>query len=165
MIRRPCLVAVVGKGRDCPTAVGVLAHTIGRMVADAGAVLLTGGLGGAMAGASAGAMGAGGTVIAVLPEGYDSMVPVTYPLRTGLSHTTRNVVMGSACDLLLALEGGPGTMQEVAVASERGIPMAQVATEQWSLDTLQPQEVPAWLSENVKATTDGISTSRSAGRR
>jgi hypothetical protein len=55
--------------------------------------------------------------------------------------------MGTACDALIALDGGPGTMQEVAVASERGVPAVQVDTDRWPLPRISYSEVQSWASK------------------
>jgi uncharacterized protein (TIGR00725 family) len=55
-----------GIAQDSPEA--LLAEEVGRLVAERGAVLVTGGQDGVMEAASRGASEAGGTVIGILPE-------------------------------------------------------------------------------------------------
>ena len=62
-------VGVIGEG-VCSRRVAALAERVGRAIAEAGAVLLCGGLGGVMEAASRGAAEAGGTVVGLLP-GFD----------------------------------------------------------------------------------------------
>lgn len=143
------IVAVVGKGRDCPFDTWAVAQRVGAAVALAGHVLLTGGLGGVMLAAAKGAAAEHGQVIGLVPDRGEP--DPEFPgllLRTGLSTPTRNVVMGHACDAMLACYGSHGTMQELAFALDRGIPVAAVACSTWhtiGVPTLELPEVLPWL--------------------
>jgi uncharacterized protein (TIGR00725 family) len=144
------IVAVIGKGRNCPADVSDTAYGCGVQVAALGHVLVTGGLGGCMLGAAHGAASRGGTVLGIVPANRDP--DPTFPgivIRTGLSEATRNVVIGSCADAVIACAGSHGTMQELAVALDRGVPCVQVRTQAWSafvgraVDVL---EVDEWLT-------------------
>ena len=63
-------VAVVGPGSPADSAVLEAARRAGRLLAEAGHVVVTGGLGGVMAAAAEGASAAGGTALGLLP-GHD----------------------------------------------------------------------------------------------
>lgn len=65
MARRRCI-AVIGGGR-CDAATAEVAEEVGRRLAEAGYVAVTGGLDGVMAAASRGAQAASGLVVGVLP--------------------------------------------------------------------------------------------------
>ena len=60
------IVSVIGGG-SCPPEDEKVARELGRLLAESGYVVLTGGLGGVMEAASRGASEAGGEVIGVLP--------------------------------------------------------------------------------------------------
>lgn len=149
------IVAVVGKGRNCPRDVWELAYDCGVAVAQGGHLLMTGGLGGVMLQAALGAAAHGGTVIGVLPDKRepDPAFPgIVVP--TGMSEPNRNVVMGSCCAAMLALYGSHGTMQEVAVALDREIPVASVETDLWEpfgARHVRIDEVDEWLRSSVPA--------------
>jgi uncharacterized protein (TIGR00725 family) len=116
-------IAVAGAGA-CGRATARLAHAVGREVARAGAVLVCGGLGGAMAAAARGAAEAGGIVIGLLP-GYDRRAGnrhLTVAVPTGLGHA-RNVLVAAAGDVLIAVPGAEGTRSEVALARVLGRPV------------------------------------------
>jgi uncharacterized protein (TIGR00725 family) len=100
------------------------AADLGGALADAGAVIVCGGLGGVMEAVARGARRRGGVVIGVLP-GYDSRSGNRYlsvAVPTGLGHG-RNVVVAAAGDVLVALPGGPGTLSEIALALALGRPV------------------------------------------
>jgi len=59
-------ISVIG-GHDIDKRVEQVAHDIGKIIAEVGAVLVCGGLDGAMSAASRGAKEAGGTTIGILP--------------------------------------------------------------------------------------------------
>lgn len=145
------IVAVVGKGRDCVRDTWAVAVEVGMRVAAAGHVVVTGGLAGVMDGAARGAQRAGGVVIGLLPAGREDEATdqLTYALPTGLTEPVRNIVIGSCCDAMLACFGSHGTLQELAVAIDRGIPVAAVETERWAglgIARLLLTEVDEWLS-------------------
>lgn len=135
MIRGP-LVGVVGKGRNAERRNLDAAFLVGRWIADAGAWCVTGGLGGTMSAAAEGAFKHGGDVLSLLPDldgNHEGDVHpfATLTIHTGLHHATRNVVMGSSCDLVIAMPGSHGTVQECAVALD-------VGTEVLYLDGFRP---------------------------
>ena len=116
-------VAVAG-GSECSASVRRMAADLGAALADAGAVIICGGLGGVMQAVARGAARGGGTVVGVLP-GYDRLAAnryVSVALPTGLHHG-RNVIVAASGDALVALPGGSGTLSEVALARTLGIPV------------------------------------------
>ncbi len=124
-------VAVVGSG-DCGPDEEQLAEEVGRRLAEAGALVVTGGLGGVMAAACRGALAAGGTTVGLLPgenrEGANRWLSVA--LATGLGEG-RNVLVVRAADALVAVGGEYGTLSEIAFALKIGRPVVGLAT--WEL--------------------------------
>lgn len=107
--------AVVGGGIS--TAADEQAEEVGRLLAEAGAVVLTGGLGGVMAAASRGAKGAGGLVVGILP-GSDRAAAnehVDVALATGMGEM-RNALIVRSADAVIAIGGEYGTLSEIAFA-------------------------------------------------
>ena len=120
--------AVVGPGQADERLMAE-ARAVGRAVAQAGAVLVCGGLGGVMAGACQGAVEAGGTTLGLLP-GSDRAAAnrwVTVAVATGLGELRNGLVVRSA-DAVVALGGGWGTLSEIALAMKAGRPVVGVGT-------------------------------------
>ena len=116
-------VGVIGEGA-CSRATAARAERVGRAIAEAGAVLLCGGLGGVMEAASRGAARAGGTVVGLLPgfDAGDANRWVTLPIVTGMDQA-RNVILVRSCDAVIAVGGRYGTLSEVARARKMDVPV------------------------------------------
>jgi hypothetical protein len=127
----PVHVGVVGSGDSDPIT-DEIAERIGREVAQAGAVLVCGGLGGVMEAACRGAAGAGGLTIGLLPGAERSAANrwVGAVIPTGLGEL-RNALIVRASDVVIAIGGEYGTLSEVAFALKLGRPVVGVST--WSL--------------------------------
>lgn len=125
--RKPFIIGVMGSHEDNCAAMRD-ARIIGEEIAVRGHVLLTGGGGGVMRAASEGAHRAGGLVIAILPsdrkrplKGYPNEF-VDIPIYTGLNDA-RNVINAKTPHVLIALDGGFGTISEIAIALKNDTPV------------------------------------------
>jgi len=109
-------IGVMGPGFPDPEA-EALAEETGRLIAEAGAVLVCGGLGGAMEAASRGAKNAGGLVVGILPgfSARDANPYVDIPIVTGMAHA-RNMINVLTSDAVIAIKGAAGTLSEIALA-------------------------------------------------
>jgi uncharacterized protein (TIGR00725 family) len=115
-------VAVVGPGESASNEDVAAAHSVGRLLAEAGAIVLTGGLGGVMAAASAGATEAGGVSVALLPGDDRSVSSATVVIPTGLGELRNGLLVRSA-DAVIAVGGSWGTLSEIALAVRTGVPI------------------------------------------
>ena len=124
-------VAVIGPD-DASEDERAAARTIGAGLAEAGVVVVTGGRGGVMAAATAGARDAGGVTVAVLPgdDPADAVVAPTVVVPTGLGEA-RNALVVRAADAVVAIGGAWGTLSELALALRRGTPVVGLGT--WRL--------------------------------
>lgn len=124
-------VAVIG-GSDAPADVCRTAETVGRRVAEAGALLLCGGRTGVMEAACRGAKDAGGTTIGFLPgeERGTENDHVDIALPTGMGEM-RNMLIVHASDVVIAVGGEFGTLSELAFALRIGKPVIGIGT--WEL--------------------------------
>jgi uncharacterized protein (TIGR00725 family) len=125
---RPRYIAVVGPGDATPEQERG-AETVGDELATAGAVVVTGGLGGVMAAACRGAHGAGGITVGLLPgSDRDAANPwVSVAVATGMGEL-RNGLVVRAADALVAIGEGFGTLSEIAFALKLGRPVVGVGT-------------------------------------
>jgi uncharacterized protein (TIGR00725 family) len=113
-------ISVFGAGEPTPDEER-LAEEVGRLLAEAGVTLVTGGLGGVMDAASRGARLAGGQVIAVLP-GTDARAATrhaTAVVATGAGQA-RNLAVAASGDAAIAIGHGWGTLSEIALARKLG---------------------------------------------
>ncbi len=129
---QPPYVAVVGPG-DATSDEERAAEEVGRRLAEAGAVIVCGGLGGVMAAACRGAKAGGGLTVGLLP-GTDRAAAnpwVDVAIPTGLGELRNGLVVRTA-DALVAVGGEFGTLSEIALARKAGL--AVVGLNTWRLD-------------------------------
>ena len=127
MTRRP-QIAVIGKGSP-DEELQPLAEEIGQLIAMSGAVVVCGGMGGVMEGASRGAREAGGDVIGIVPgESTSDANPfVTHVVATGIGHG-RNLAVVASADAVVAIGGEWGTLAEIGFARRLGRRVAALRT-------------------------------------
>jgi uncharacterized protein (TIGR00725 family) len=118
------------------------AEETGRLLAEAGAVVVTGGLSGVMEAASKGAHEAGGLTLGILPgtdrHEANEYVKVTVP--TGMGEA-RNALVVRAADAVIAIGGEWGTLSEIALARKTGKPVVGLGS--WELEGVLAVETPA----------------------
>jgi uncharacterized protein (TIGR00725 family) len=122
------IVSVIGAG-SCSPDIYKTAEKVGSLIAQRGAVLVTGGLFGVMEAASKGARDAGGITVGILPgsEKNEANKYVMIPITTGLSHA-RNVIVVRSSDVVIAVSGEYGTLSEIAIALKLGKPVVGIQT-------------------------------------
>jgi hypothetical protein len=118
-----------------------IAREVGRRVAEAGAVLVCGGLAGVMKAAAQGAKEAGGLTIGILPgaQPSDANASIDVPIATGLGYT-RNSLVAMNADVLIAIDGEYGTLSEIAYGRIFGKPV--IGLESWDVKGVERAETP-----------------------
>ena len=106
-------VSVIGSGREHEGR----AAEVGRLLAERGATVVCGGLGGVMEAASRGAAAAGGTVIGITPSDSPEHANehCTHVVATGIGHA-RNLAVVASGDAVIAIGGEWGTLSEIGFA-------------------------------------------------
>ncbi len=125
------IIAVIGDSSCSPEEVK-LAESIGELLAQRGAIIICGGLGGVMEGACRGAKSKSGLTIGILP-GQDPSTAnpwVDIPVVTGIGEA-RNVAVVKSAQAVIAIGGRYGTLSEIAYALKSNIPVIGLNT--WSL--------------------------------
>ena len=124
-------VAVVGAGRASAEEERA-AEAVGRGLAEAGVVVVCGGLAGVMEAACRGAKARGGTTVGILPgtSRSDANPFVDVAVATGLGELRNGLIVRTA-DALIAVGGEFGTLSEIALALKAGKPV--VALGGWEL--------------------------------
>ncbi len=133
MVSRERQVSVVGTGsctQDSEAA--LLAEEVGRLLAEAGVVVVCGGLGGVMEAVARGAAGAGGTVVGIVPSASveDANPHCTHVVATGIGYA-RNLAVVASGDAVIAVGGEWGTLSEIGHARTLG--KRVIALRSWSL--------------------------------
>ena len=133
-MKRTRQIAVVGAG-GCEegSEPWEFAREVGRLLAEAGAVVICGGGGGVMDAASAGACEAGGTVIGISPgiSPDDANPHCTHVIATGIGHA-RNLAVVASGEAVIAIGGEWGTLAEIAFARRLGRTVAALSS--WTLE-------------------------------
>jgi uncharacterized protein (TIGR00725 family) len=128
-------IAVVGPGSAGEEEIAA-AQEAGRLIAERGALLVCGGLGGVMEAACRGAHEAGGTTLGLLPgddrREANEFVDIAVPTVLGEG---RNALVVRVADAVVAIGGGYGTLSEIALALRAGKPVIGVGT--WDIDMVQ----------------------------
>jgi uncharacterized protein (TIGR00725 family) len=115
-------IAVIGRAHHgaedaVPEVTLTAAYEVGRLIAAAGAVLVSGGTTGVMEAASRGAHEAGGLTVGIIPgvERSSANKYVDISLPTGLG-TARNLIHARGADAIVMVGGGAGTLNELTIA-------------------------------------------------
>ena len=131
-------VSVIGSGAEQEEN----AEQIGRLLAERGATVVTGGLGEVMAAAARGAKGAGGTTIGILPgeTRADGNPWLDHVVVTGIGHG-RNLAVVASGDAVIAVGGRYGTLAEIGFALTLGR-LVVVLEPGWQVDGTQRAQTP-----------------------
>jgi len=122
------IISIIGDS-SCSPKEAKLAETVGALLAERGATIICGGLGGVMEAVCRGAKSNGGLTIGVLP-GEDSSMANPYvdiPIVTGVGYA-RNMAVVKSARAVIAMGGNYGTLSEIAYALKRGIPVIGLNT-------------------------------------
>ena len=148
-------IGVIGAGQ-CSKEIEQLAEEVGKEIARNKATLVCGGLGGVMEASAKGAKQEGGNTVGILPGvSFEDANPfIDIPIVTGLSHA-RNVLVVRSSHALIAIEGGYGTLSEIAIALKIGKPVVGLRT--WKIsEEIVTVETP---QEAVKKAIDLVKNS------
>jgi len=133
------MIAVIGSSQ-ISSELYSLAQEVGKKIIDAGYHLLCGGLGGVMEAAARGARESKkheyGKIIGILPsiskEEANPYIDTVIPTGLGFA---RNVIVVLASDAVVAINGGVGTLSEMAYAWVYGKPIIGLtSSEGWAAE-------------------------------
>jgi uncharacterized protein (TIGR00725 family) len=140
-------VSVIGSGAEHEER----AEEVGRLLAERGATVVTGGLGEVMAAAARGAKSAGGAAIGILPgETRVGANPwLDHVVVTGIGHG-RNLAVVASGDAVIAVGGRYGTLAEIGFALTLGRPVV-VLEPGWEVEGTVRAGTPAEAVERALA--------------
>lgn len=128
---------MIGAG-SCDDATARSAFAVGEGLARSGCALVCGGLGGVMEAACRGARSAGGLTIGILPgdtpDDANEWVELVIPTGMGIA---RNTIIVRSARALIAIDGGPGTLSEIAFALQLGVPVVSLGSWDVSADIVK----------------------------
>jgi len=122
------MIAVIGAGKADERTLKT-AEEVGRLIAEGGAVLVCGGLGGVMEAAARGAKAGGGVTVGILPHNQsdDANPYIDIAIPTGFGEG-RNVIIARSARVLIAVGGEYGTLSEIALGLKMGKPVIGINT-------------------------------------
>src|SRR5436305_8606355 len=131
-------VSVIGSGTEHEQN----AEAVGRLLAERGATVVTGGLGEVMAAAARGAKSADGTTIGILPgeTRADANSWLDHVVVTGIGHG-RNLAVVASGDAVIAVGGRYGTLAEIGFALTLGRPVV-VLDPGWDVEGTRRAQTP-----------------------
>src|SRR5213082_1945382 len=140
-------VSVVGSGVEHEAN----AEEVGRLLAERGVTVVTGGLGEVMAAAARGARSAAGTTIGILPgeSRADANEWIDHVVVTGIGHA-RNLAVVASGDAVIAVGGSWGTLAEIGFASRLGRRVV-VLEPGWEIEGVERAPTPAAAVEAALA--------------
>jgi len=130
-MRNKIRVGVIG-GASPKSKYRQIAFEVGTEIAEKGAILVCGGLGGVMEAAARGAKKAGGLTVGILPGNSheDANSHIDIPIATGMGYS-RNSVVAMNADVLIAVDGQFGTLTEIAYGKIYGKKVIGIGT--WNI--------------------------------
>jgi uncharacterized protein (TIGR00725 family) len=146
----------------CSSEIYELARRVGFLIAQQGAILISGGRSGVMEASARGAKEAGGITVGILPgdSAAEANPYIDIPIVTDLGNA-RNVVNVLTSQAIIAIHGSHGTLSEIALAMKCHVPV--VGLETWSLTPPEGEMPPITLSHSPEeAVTTALRLASSA---
>ena len=118
------------------------AEEVGRLLAERGCTVVTGGRAEVMAAAARGAKSVGGTTIGILPGETRAGINewIDHVVVTGIGHA-RNLAVVASGDAVIAVGGGWGTLAEIGFARVLGRPVV-ILEPGWELERIPRAATP-----------------------
>lgn len=125
-----------------------IAVRVGRLIAEKGAILVCGGLGGVMEAAARGAKQAGGLTVGILPGNSpkEANPHIDIAVATGMGYSRNNLVIMNA-DALIAVDGSFGTLSEIAYGRVHEKTIVGIGT--WDIEGVTAVETAEEAVERV----------------
>lgn len=137
MKRLPQIAIIGGNEKICTKKDYQIAIEVGKILIDSNCRIFTGGYGGVMEAVSKGAKKSknyrDGVIIAIIPD-LDKRKANEYSdiiIATGMGFS-RNQILIATCDLVIAIGGGAGTLNEMSYAWQLVKPIFAFKTSGWS---------------------------------
>ncbi len=141
-------IAVFG-GREIKPEIYAQARELGQLMAKEGWLVYCGGGPGVMEAVCRGVNEKGGTSIGILKgkERGEANPYVTIPVATNMG-ISRNALLAYNCDVAVAINGGYGTLSEIAYAAQMGVPVIGLSA--WAIEHVTPARDPRDVIHKIK---------------
>ena len=133
-------IAIIGARDASPDGIQ-FAFDTGKLLAERGAIVYTGGGAGIMEAASKGAKAGGGIVVGILKDsdGLDANDYIDVPIMTGMGDLRNGIIIRSV-HAAIAVEGAFGTLSEIAYTLGYGKPV--IGYSSWDIKELEAVNSP-----------------------
>jgi len=133
-------IAIIGARDASPSGIQ-FAFDTGKLLAERGAIVYTGGGAGIMEAASKGAKAGGGIVVGILKDsdGLDANDYIDVPIMTGMGDLRNGIIIRSV-HAAIAVEGAFGTLSEIAYTLGYGKPV--IGYSSWDIKELEAVNSP-----------------------
>jgi hypothetical protein len=144
-------IGVVGSWEDgLSPAIYETAESVGRLIAERGGVLFTGGSTGVMEAAMKGAKNAGGLTVGLIPAERKSDYAhlgshMDVYVLTGLGELGKMAPLIHSVAGVVAIAGGAGTLIEIAMAYAQGKPVVRIPFAGYTTAAIEPMMKDKWL--------------------
>jgi uncharacterized protein (TIGR00725 family) len=137
-LRKKIRIGVIG-GAKPSDKYRKIAFEVGKLIAEKGAILVCGGLGGVMEAAARGVKKAGGLSVGILPGNSpkDANRYIDIPIATGMGYSRNSLVVLNS-DVLIAIDGEYGTLSEIAYGCVHEKKILGIGT--WEIEGVTPVE-------------------------
>ena len=137
-LRKKIRIGVIG-GAKPEAKFRKIAFEVGQLIAEKGAILVCGGLGGVMEAAARGVKKAGGVSVGILPGNSpkDANRYIDIPIATGMGYSRNSLVVMNS-DVLIAIDGEYGTLSEIAYGCVHEKKIFGIGT--WNIEGVIPVE-------------------------
>ncbi len=124
-------IGVMGPGK-CTEKIWDFAYRVGQEIGRRGGILICGGRGGVMEAAAKGAQESGALTVGILPgaQSAEANAYIDLPIVTDMGNA-RNAINVLSSQVIIAIEGGYGTLSEIGLAFKVGTPV--IGLETWKL--------------------------------
>ncbi|RJQ68491.1 MAG: TIGR00725 family protein [Desulfobacteraceae bacterium] len=167
-MKRPLIVGVMGGGHADEEHLQS-AYRLGALIAGQGWILLNGGRNvGIMSASACGAAEHGGLTVGILPDDNPAQAGeyIRIPICTGMG-SARNVINVLSSDIVVACQGGAGTVSEIALALKHGKPIITMGFDARAIADLShsrgllaaartPEEVIAMIKDRIANLTASL---------
>ncbi len=152
------VVAIIGPGDHCSPEVWEAAYELGKRLGKEHFLLVTGGRNvGVMDAASKGASESGGEVMGILPdaEGNNASSYLDFLVKTDAGSGRNNFVVLTG-DVVVAFEGGGGTLSEIGLAIKANKPLALYQTSKVLSDLVEEKYANAFITSDLNDLIDWV---------